>query len=136
MNAKFLRRQNKKRPQRPNFVVLIVEDDLDSANLYAAVAKKIGCEVLIAENGHVALEIIKSRDQIDIILLDLEMPVMNGLRFYIEYVGLGLHPTAKVILTSSHTLAPDLAEALQLYAHLPKNTHIDELGKLLEKALA
>lgn len=116
-------------------VVLIIDDDLDSANVYAAVAKRIGCKVLTAENGHVALGLMKSCDQVDLILLDLEMPIMNGLRFYIEYVGLGIHPSAKVVLTSSHALAPDLAEALQLYAHLPKNTQIDELRNLLEKAL-
>ena len=58
--------------------VLIVDDD---AFLRTAVAKKIqqlGATTLEAEDGMKAFALLR-REQIDIAIIDLEMPVMNGL---------------------------------------------------------
>jgi CheY-like chemotaxis protein len=64
--------------QRGSLRVLLVEDN-EINQLYArTILKNWGCQVETAENGQVALE--KARDhEFDIILMDIQMPVMDGL---------------------------------------------------------
>lgn len=60
--------------------VLIVEDDRDARESLAALLETEGHEVLQAEHGERALQLLKDRD-VCLILLDLFMPVMNGWAF-------------------------------------------------------
>jgi len=66
--------------QTDNRRVLVVEDDGMVRRLLAAVLEKGGYTVAQAGNGIEALVCIDS-DPIDIIVLDLLMPVMDGLKF-------------------------------------------------------
>lgn len=57
--------------------VLLVEDN-DINRLYALnILKKWNCQIEGAENGYIALEKLKSNDY-DIILMDIQMPIMDG----------------------------------------------------------
>jgi len=60
--------------------VLIVEDDSFNVHLISALLKKIAdVEITATDDGREALGILESRDKaIDIILLDLHMPKMEG----------------------------------------------------------
>ncbi len=61
-----------------DYSVLLVEDN-DINRLYASSILKIwDCKIDIAENGYVAVEKIKNEDY-DIVLMDIQMPVMDGL---------------------------------------------------------
>jgi len=59
--------------------ILIVDDDATNRKLLMAILKRGGHEIIEAENGVDALS--KLTPDIDIILLDLMMPLMNGLEF-------------------------------------------------------
>jgi CheY-like chemotaxis protein len=61
--------------------VLIVEDDRAIRDVMAEVLVDHGYEVDVATNGQQALEICRSKPTPDLILLDLLMPVMDGLEF-------------------------------------------------------
>jgi len=58
--------------------VLVVEDNRMNQRLIEKVLKGCGCNVKVANNGKIALEILDS-DAFDLILMDLQMPVMGGL---------------------------------------------------------
>lgn len=58
--------------------VLLVEDNLVNQKLATVLIKKQGCEVVVAEDGLVALEKLKE-SRFDLILMDLQMPNMGGL---------------------------------------------------------
>ncbi len=58
--------------------VLLVEDNKVNAKLGLAMLKKLGCEVTVAENGQLALEVF-ARESFDLVVMDLQMPVMGGL---------------------------------------------------------
>lgn len=58
--------------------IAIIEDDVAIAGMYESKLSASGYDVKVAENGKVGLELIASFRP-DIILLDLMMPVMNGL---------------------------------------------------------
>ena len=58
--------------------ILIVEDDPTSLNLIAIATKKYCKEVLKATTGIEAVETCRNNPDIDLILMDIQMPVMNG----------------------------------------------------------
>jgi CheY-like chemotaxis protein len=58
--------------------VLIIEDDEDIQEYYEIVLSHLNIEFLKAGNGKEALAIINSEKNIDLILLDVVMPVMDG----------------------------------------------------------
>jgi two-component system, response regulator, stage 0 sporulation protein F len=59
--------------------VLVVEDDLEIAEVVAEALEFVGCQVSRATNGFTALEMLSQDPGIHVVLLDLMMPVMNGL---------------------------------------------------------
>ena len=58
--------------------VLLVEDNKDNQYIISSLIKKAGAEVVIAENGAKALEKINTINEFDLILMDMQMPVMDG----------------------------------------------------------
>jgi len=58
--------------------ILIVEDDETSNLLISLLLTKMGSEVLNARNGVEAIEHCRNNTDIDLILMDIKMPVMDG----------------------------------------------------------
>ena len=58
---------------------LIVEDDKVSLKFLDAVLKKTGATVLHTDNGMDAIDICRSFQDIDLVLMDIQLPGMNGL---------------------------------------------------------
>ena len=57
--------------------ILVAEDMSDSQQVARQLLEQIGCEVCVAENGRVAVELFKHWKP-DLILMDMRMPVMDG----------------------------------------------------------
>lgn len=62
------------------FTVLIVEDNKNTARLMEVVLTQNGYTTLLAENGEAALKVLDEK-HVDLILVDIMMPVMDGLTF-------------------------------------------------------
>ncbi len=62
----------------PGKQVLLVDDDMRNAFALNKFLKSRGMEVTIANNGKKALEILDRGDKVDIVLMDIMMPVMDG----------------------------------------------------------
>lgn len=58
--------------------VLIVDDILLNRYLIKETVKKLGYQFSEAENGKIALELLNEQS-FDVVFLDIEMPVMNGI---------------------------------------------------------
>ncbi len=56
---------------------LVVEDALDNRQLYSYLLEEWGALVEVAEHGEAALSLINKMD-FDLVLMDLNMPVMDG----------------------------------------------------------
>jgi len=62
-----------------NFTILYVEDEIETQNFISKILKKYFKSVYIASNGKDGLEICKQKNP-DIVLSDIFMPVMNGIK--------------------------------------------------------
>lgn len=88
--------------------ILLVEDDqVDVMNVKRAFDKnRIANPLFVANNGAEALDMLRSRqipDERRIVLLDLNMPRMNGLEFLRELrADAKLQSTVVVVLTTSN----------------------------------
>jgi CheY-like chemotaxis protein len=58
--------------------ILIVEDDLSSRLYLNKVLEKTGVILLNAGDGQEAIDLVKSNPDIDVILMDIQLPVMDG----------------------------------------------------------
>lgn len=58
--------------------ILIAEDVPENIELIATMLKHTGARILSAVNGQMALDLCRTDNSIDLILMDIQMPVMNG----------------------------------------------------------
>ncbi len=77
----FFERSDSDPPQgarpREGSRVLVVEDNRVNQKVATGLLGKARCEVTVAENGQEALELL-SREDFDLVLMDCQMPVMDG----------------------------------------------------------
>lgn len=60
--------------------VLLVEDNKTNQLVAKAILKKFGCHISVANNGQEAVTMVReNRDGYDVVLMDIQMPVMDGI---------------------------------------------------------
>ncbi|MEA3535607.1 response regulator [Rhizobium sp. CC-YZS058] len=95
--------------------ILTVDDDESDLFICAYTIRKFdpGITVHKAENGLAAIEVLQTIDRPDAIILDINMPVMNGFEFLERYAReFNGHAPVVAMLTSSH-LSADREKALR-----------------------
>lgn len=60
--------------------ILIVEDDKPSSILLTALLSRTGAKLYFASNGQQAVDIVKTNNSIDLILMDIKLEGMNGIQ--------------------------------------------------------
>ena len=92
--------------------VLIVEDEPILRASTAMLLKDQGCEVNVADTGAQGVEIYSvNKDNIDVVLLDLIMPQMNGVEVYTRLKE--INPDASVVMTSGYTDQQNIPDGVQ-----------------------
>lgn len=59
-------------------ILVVSDDDLINRTVIDSLLRKLGFTVILAENGHQALDLILKGNKFDLILMDLQMPIMDG----------------------------------------------------------
>ena len=59
--------------------IIIAEDEESNFLLIKAILKKTGIQIHRALNGKEVLELLEQVDEVDLVLMDIKMPVMDGL---------------------------------------------------------
>jgi CheY-like chemotaxis protein len=95
--------------------VLLVEDENILRDTYAMILSTLPHTIEVAENGQVALEKCQHTTY-DVILLDLMMPVMDGVGFLEKFTADKPDHT-KVIILSNLSSGDELERAIALGAH-------------------
>ena len=62
-----------------NLIILIAEDDFLNYKYLKSILEKEHHAVLYAENGQIAVDMVKNNPEIDIVLMDIKMPVLDGI---------------------------------------------------------
>jgi DNA-binding response OmpR family regulator len=112
--------------------ILIVEDDESQRFLYSEELREEGYEPITAKNGKEAIRMLKDFKP-DLIILDIVMPVMNGM----EALGriIGLHRDVPIILFSSY---PHYREDFMSWvadAYLTKSSDLSKLKETIKTLL-
>ena len=92
--------------------ILLVEDNLMNQKLASTVLSDLGFESDIAENGQIAIEMLKNKNY-DIVLLDLQMPVLDGYQT-VQKIRNELHLTVPVIAMTAHVMTGEKEKCIQL----------------------
>lgn len=96
--------------------ILIVEDEPELAEIYQTLLRQEKYTVLVAHNGNEALKATESTEP-DLILLDLRMPIMDGVAFLQQYDLKQKHPNVKVVVFSNYDMQDEIDDAYRLGAH-------------------
>jgi EAL domain-containing protein (putative c-di-GMP-specific phosphodiesterase class I)/DNA-binding response OmpR family regulator len=113
--------------ERP--LVLITDDDPSIRSFLDAALRREGFDTLLAENGRQALDRLGERP-VDVVLLDLHMPVMDGLRTLREIRASEQFSTLPVILVTGAGDEADRVRGLESGAddYLSKPIAVRELA--------
>ena len=117
-------------------VVLVIDDDLMSRTKIAIAVEKMGYQSIKASGGREGLEQLKGND-IDIILLDLLMPEMDGFAVLQAIRQNSEFPDIPIVVISSLEDDESEATALSLGANrcLTKGFEFSALSACLEELL-
>jgi CheY-like chemotaxis protein len=118
------------------FRVLVVDDDPIVPVLISRVLGPRDCEVIGVEDGLEALNLLTQDPHFDLVISDLRMPIMSGIRFLEEMAA--LHPGTPVIMSSVHTGREQIAEGIQkgIVDFLPKPFTPHQLVDTVHRALS
>lgn len=118
-------------------LVLLVEDNPVNLGVVKRVLKRLGAGCLIAENGRRALDILDEGHAVDMVLMDCQMPVMDGYvatRFWREYEAIaGGH--LPIIAMTANAMPGDNEKCRQagMDDYLPKPVSIRSLARVLSR---
>ena len=95
-------------PEMKNIKVLVVEDIPLNQLLMKTLLDDFGFQCAIAANGKIAVEKLQAKS-FDIVLMDLQMPVMNGFEAT-EYIRTTMHLPIPIIALTADVTTVDLAK--------------------------
>ena len=85
--------------------VLVVEDNPVSFKLVAAALARVNAEVVHASNGRVGIECCRGTEPFDLVIMDLQMPEVDGLEATRQIKR--LRPDLPVIMATASTFDDD-----------------------------
>ncbi|MBQ4250259.1 MAG: response regulator [Clostridia bacterium] len=118
--------------------ILLAEDNEINAEIAVMTLEQFGIETELAKNGRIALDMIKNKGEsaYDAVLMDIQMPEMNGLEATraIRALGGGF-ASLPIIAMSANAYDEDVRDCLEagMNAHVPKPFDPDELIRLIKK---
>lgn len=124
-----------------NIRILLAEDNKINAEIATLILEDVGAEVTYAENGKVAVDLLSksSAGTFALILMDIQMPVMDGLAASCAIRALD-HPDAghiPIIGLSANAFQEDIKKATEsgMTAYLSKPLDVERLYQTLDQVI-
>ena len=113
--------------------LLLAEDNALNRDMLARRLRRRGHEVIEAQDGGHALELARTMEPPDVVLVDLDMPVVDGWGVLSGLRSMGL--TQPLFILSAHSLKDNRRRASELgvAAYLSKPIDFDELLRRLDE---
>jgi len=113
--------------------VLVVDDSKLMHKMYEVMLRQYA--QVYALDGRQALDRLQAHPDVDLVLLDINMPNMNGLEFLAEMRAAGARPDVKVIIISTEGREEDTARGLEAGAdaYIKKPFHSEEILEVIQR---
>ena len=114
--------------------VLIVDDEKDFVEMFSLRLQEAGQRVFEAYSGRECLDMLAQRPDIDVVVLDIKMPGMDGIETLQQIKK--KFPIVEVILLTGHGTIETAVEGMKLgaYDYLLKPADFEDFKKKLEGA--
>jgi len=131
--TKLVEKNNLIKENNRAITILVAEDEVYNLLYINELFSKSGFQIIEANNGLEAVEIVKNNPEIDLVLMDIKMPIMNGKDAMIEIKK--NRPQLPVIALSAFAMESDREIALSkgFDNYLSKPIDKKELFKLIDK---
>ncbi len=118
--------------------VLIVDDDIRNIFALTGALEQHGITVLNAENGKDGLETLKNNPDINVVLMDIMMPELDGYDTIRIIRGLGEFKHLPIIAVTAKAMKGDREKCIEAGAsdYISKPVNIEQLLSLLRVGLA
>ncbi len=118
--------------------ILIVEDSKLLHNMYRMMLRKYECTLIFALNGREGLDQLAGETDVDLIILDINMPVMTGIEFLQEVKKNEAYAQIPVVIISTEGKEADVERGMQLGAmgYITKPFQSPGLDDLIEKVFS
>ena len=115
--------------------ILIVEDDFYNAEYLREILSELGLKIFTSENGRDAVK-IAATNQIDLILMDIRLPDMNG--YETSFLILQSKPKIKIIAQTAYAAQDEKQKALNsgCIDYISKPTKREQLLNMIRKHLS
>lgn len=94
--------------------VLLVDDNQINRKVATEIMTKANCRVMTAESGHQALELVGQYPDFDVILMDIQMPEMDGIETTQKLRALYGDKLPKVVAMTAYSMQQDRERFLSL----------------------
>ncbi|MBI3952067.1 MAG: PAS domain S-box protein [Acidobacteria bacterium] len=124
------------KPTHGRETILVVDDEAIVRQLAKTILERKGYTVLTADGGYEALQIYKQKgNEIDLVILDLTMPKMNGRVCYQELRQ--LDPNVKVMLSSGYSADDAVQDLLDegMIGFMQKPYRVEDLTRAVRQML-
>jgi len=115
--------------------ILVIDDDQGILRLLDTLLRRKGYDVVLAESGRKGLELFR-REQPDVIVLDLKMPVMDGLTVLQQVRGLKFGQPVIIFTGASTPETEQQVRALGVTEIVGKEVSLDRLEDSLKRLLS
>lgn len=117
--------------------VLLVDDDLRNSFALSKILKKAGLSVVMAENGQAALNTLEENKKVDLVLMDIMMPIMDGYEAMAKIRKQPRFEDLPIVALTAKAMVEDRAKCIQAGAndYLAKPIDVDKLISLMRVLL-
>ncbi|MEW5844663.1 MAG: response regulator [Bacteroidota bacterium] len=117
------------------YKILVADDDNISVILLTSYLKGIDADFIVARNGEEALNLFEQNTDIDLILMDIKMPKLNGLEATKQIKA--KNPDVKIIVETAFAMVDDERKALEAGcdAYITKPINGEKLSGMVKSML-
>jgi CheY-like chemotaxis protein len=113
--------------------VLIVDDDVRNLFALTTALERYGLNVISAESGQEAIDLLDSSNDIDIVLMDIMMPEMDGFETMKRIRKVSRHKDLTIIAVTAKAMKGDRQRCIESGAsdYITKPVNVDQLSSLM-----